>query len=125
VPALREGTTEHATVAKALLSGLRERGLDLDHALLFLIDDGTGLRNAIRETCGATAFVERCQVQRRRKVLGHLAKPMRPRVRRVLGQAYGLADAALAKRRLLQLATALDGGVCQVVENPKASFPAR
>ena len=29
---------------------------------------------------------------------------MRPRVRRVLDEAYGLADAALAKRRLLQLA---------------------
>src|SRR5438552_15098386 len=33
---------------------------------------------------------------------------MRPRVRRVLDEAYGLADATLAKRRLLQLAAALD-----------------
>jgi putative transposase len=33
---------------------------------------------------------------------------MRPRVRRVLDEAYGLADAALAKRRLMQLAAGLD-----------------
>ena len=33
---------------------------------------------------------------------------MRPRVRRVLEEAYGLADAALAKRRLEQLAAGLD-----------------
>ena len=30
VLALREGTTENATVCKALLTDLRERGLDLD-----------------------------------------------------------------------------------------------
>ena len=38
-----------------------------------------------------------------------LAETLRPRVRRVLDEAYGLADAALAKRRLLQLAAGLDG----------------
>jgi len=108
VLALREGTTENATVGKALLSDLRERGLDLDQAVLFVIDGGTGLRKAIRETCGATAIVQRCQVHKRRNVLEHLPETMRPRVRRVLDEAYGLADAALAKRRLLQLAAALD-----------------
>lgn len=108
VLALREGTTENATVCKALLTDLRERGLDLDQAILFVIDGGSGLRKAIRETCGATAIVQRCQVHKRRNVLEHLPETMRPRVRRVLDEAYGLADAALAKRRLLQLAAGLD-----------------
>jgi putative transposase len=108
VLALREGTTENATVCKALLTDLRDRGLDLDQAVLFVIDGGTGLRKAIRETCGATALVQRCQVHKRRNVLEHLPETMRPRVRRVLDEAYGLADAALAKRRLLQLAAALE-----------------
>src|SRR5438552_3513296 len=58
----REGTTENATVCKALLADLRERGLDLEQAVLFVIDGGTGLRKAIRETCGPTAVVQRCQV---------------------------------------------------------------
>jgi putative transposase len=108
VLALREGTTENATVCKGLLADLRERGLDLERAVLFVIDGGTGLRKAIRETSGSPAVVQRCQVHKRRNVLEHLPEAMRPRVRRVLDEAYGLADAALAKRRLLQLAAGLD-----------------
>ena len=108
VLALREGTTENATVCKALLADLRDRGLDLERAVLFVIDGGTGLRKALRETCGPTAVVQRCQVHKRRNVLEHLPEAMRPRVCRALAEAYELADAALAKRRLLQLAAGLD-----------------
>ena len=108
VLALREGTTENATVCKSLLADLRDRGLDLERAVLFIIDGGTGLRRALRETCGPTAVVQRCQIHKRRNVLEHLPEALRPRVRRVLDEAYGLADAALAKRRLLQLAAGLD-----------------
>jgi putative transposase len=108
VLALHEGTTENATVCQALLADLRARGLDLDRPMLVVIDGGGGLRKALRETCGATAVVHRCQVHKRRNVLEHLPEAMRPRVRRVLAEAYELADAALAKRRLLQLAAGLD-----------------
>jgi putative transposase len=108
VLALHEGTTENATVCQALLTDLRARGLDLDRPMLVVIDGGGGLRKALRETCGATAVVHRCQVHKRRNVLEHLPEAMRPRVRRVLAEAYELADAALAKRRLLQLAAGLD-----------------
>jgi putative transposase len=108
VLALREGTTENATVCKSLLADLRDRGLDLERAVLFVIDGGTGLRKALRQTCGPTAVVQRCQVHKRRNVLEHLPEAMRPRVGRVLDEAYGLADAALATRRLLQLAAGLD-----------------
>jgi len=108
VLALHEGTTENATVCKALLTDLRERGLDLDRPILVVIDGGSGLRKALHETCGPTAVVARCQVHKRRNVLEHLPEAMRPRVRRAVDEAYGLADAALAKRRLLQLAAGLD-----------------
>jgi putative transposase len=108
VLALREGTTENATVCKALLADLRQRGLDLDRPVLFVIDGGTGVRKALRDTCGALAIVQRCQVHKRRNVLEHLPETMRPRVRRVLDEAYGLTDAALAARRLEQLAAGLD-----------------
>ena len=108
VLALREGTTENATVCKALLADLRERGLDLDRPTLFIIDGGTGLRKAIRETSGALGLVQRCQVHKARNVLEHLPEALRPRIRRALSEAYGLADATLAKRRLEQLAAGLD-----------------
>jgi putative transposase len=107
VLALREGTTENATVCKALLADLQERGLGLDRPLLFIIDGGTGLRKAIRETTGALGLVQRCQVHKLRNVLEHLPEALRPRIRRALAEAYGLPDAALAKRRLLQLADGL------------------
>jgi len=80
VLALREGTTENATVCKALLADLRERGLDLDRPTLFIIDGGTGLRKAIRETSGPLGLVQRCQVHKARNVLEHLPEAMRPRV---------------------------------------------
>lgn len=105
---LREGTTENGTVCKALLADLRQRGLDLDRPALFIIDGGTGLRKAIRESCGDVALVHRCHVHKRRNVLEHLPEDMRPRVKKAIDEAYGLADADLAKRRLKQLAAGLE-----------------
>ena len=93
---------------RACFADLRQRGLDLDRPTLFIIDGGTGLRKALRETCGPIAVVQRCQVHKRRNVLEHLPEAMRPRVRRVLDEVYGLADTALAKRRLAQLAAGLE-----------------
>ncbi len=108
VLALREGTTENATVCKALLADLRDRGLDLDRPILFIVDGGTGLRKAIREHCGRAALVHRCQIHKRRNVLEHLPEAMRPRIGRALDEAYALPDAALAQRRLEQLAAGLE-----------------
>src|SRR5439155_899182 len=73
VLALREGTTENATVCKALLADVRERGLDLERPVLFVIDGGTGLRKAIRDTCGPMAVVQRCQVHKRRMLVRWIA----------------------------------------------------
>jgi transposase-like protein len=106
--ALREGTTENAAVCKAMLTDLRERGLDLDRPVLFLVDGGTGLRKAIREHCGRAALVQRCQIHKARNVLEHLPEAMRPRIGRALDEVYALTDAALAERRLTQLAAGLE-----------------
>jgi putative transposase len=108
VLALREGTTENAAVGKALLTDLRDRGLDLDRPLLFIVDGGTGLRKAIRAHCGRAVLVHRCQIHKARNVLAHLPEAMRPRIGRALEEAYALPDAALAERRLTQLAAGLD-----------------
>jgi transposase-like protein len=108
VLALREGTTENATVCHALLADLRERGLGLDQPTLFIVDGGTGLRKAIRAHCGRAALVHRCQFHKRGNVLEHLPEAMRPRIGRALDEAYALEDAALAERRLTQLAAGLE-----------------
>ncbi len=41
---LWEGSTENATLARALLAGLVDRGLDCEQAILFVIDGGKALR---------------------------------------------------------------------------------
>src|SRR5438552_1661936 len=50
----------------------------------------------------------RHEVHKARNVLEHLPEALRPRIRRALNDAYGLADATLAQRRLEQLAAGLD-----------------
>jgi transposase-like protein len=105
---LREGSTENATVAKAMLSELIDRGLCAERSLLFVIDGGKGLRKAIGELFGAAAVVQRCQVHKRRNVVEHLPESMQPSVRRAMQQAYDTPDADLARRQLERLARSLE-----------------
>jgi transposase-like protein len=105
---LREGTTENATVVRALLSDLVERGLDADRIRLYAIDGAKALRKALRDVFGERAVVQRCQVHKERNVLEHLPERMRPSVRRAMQQAYASEDAALAQRQLERLADSLE-----------------
>jgi putative transposase len=105
---LREGSTENATVAKAMLSELIDRGLSAERPILFVIDGGKGLRKAISELFGAAAVVQRCQVHKRRNVLEHLPESTQPSVRRAMQQAYDTPDADLARRQLERLARSLE-----------------
>jgi putative transposase len=57
---LWEGSTENATLARALLADLVDRGLDPDQAVLFVIDGGKALRRAIKDVFGEHALVHRC-----------------------------------------------------------------
>jgi putative transposase len=106
--ALREGATENATVAKALLEDLIERGLSTEQATLFVIDGSKALRRAIRDVFGPLGVVQRCQVHKQRNVLDHLPENVRPRVRRVLRSVWEMTDADVAERRLRALAGSLD-----------------
>jgi transposase-like protein len=106
--ALREGATENATVAKALLADLIDRGLSTEQATLFVIDGSKALRKAIRDVFGSLGVVQRCQVHKQRNVLEHLPENVRPRVRRVLRAAWEMSDAAVAERRLRALAGSLE-----------------
>jgi transposase-like protein len=97
---LREGSTENATVAKALLSDLVERGLDPERARLWVIDGAKALRRAVRDLFGEAALVQRCQVHKLRNVIEHLPEPMHASVRRAMNDAWQSRAAALALRQL-------------------------
>ncbi|MGH2946506.1 MAG: transposase [Solirubrobacteraceae bacterium] len=58
---LREGSTENATVATALLSDLVDRGLRLHEQQLFVLDGAKALRKAVRDVAGTRVPVQRCQ----------------------------------------------------------------
>jgi putative transposase len=105
---LREGTTENAAVARALLSDLAERGLPTDHSLLFVIDGAKALRKAIRDVFGEAGRVHRCHVHKIRNVLDHLPDEMHASVRRAMNQAYESSRVASARRQLERLAGSLE-----------------
>ena len=94
---LREGATETAAVASGLLSDLVTRGLPTDRTLLFVIDGAPGLRRAITEVFGSRGVVQRCQVHKRRNVLGHL--PEGPRLPRPAASARRPGRGGAARRR--------------------------
>jgi transposase-like protein len=105
---VREGTTENAQVAKALLSDLVERGLGTERKLLFVIDGAKALRKAIRQMFGSLAVVHRCQQHKRENVLEHLPESLRPSVCRALLDAWDAPTAELARRQLERLARSLE-----------------
>src|SRR5438874_7656785 len=69
---LWEGSTENATVVKALLADLVARGLDASDGLLVVIDGAKALSSAVRAVFGASTAIQRCTVHKRRNVADHL-----------------------------------------------------
>ena len=105
---LREGSTENATVATALLADLVDRGLRLHEGQLFVLDGAKALRKAVRDVAGARAPVQRCQRHKERNVIDHLPERERPWVRAKLRRAWADPDHAAALAALKALAAQLE-----------------
>jgi transposase-like protein len=105
---LWEGSTENATLARTLLADLVDRGLDLEQAILFVIDGGKALRRAIRDVFGEHALVHRCHRHKERNVCDLLPERDRDQVRARMRAAWSLTDPLLAEQRLQLLAAELD-----------------
>ena len=105
---LREGHTEHSRVVKALLRDLVERGLDPERARLFVTDGAKALASTIRPVFGPLAAIQRCQLHKRRNILGHLPEHRHANVTAVLRDAWVAGDAAQAHRQLERLAASLE-----------------
>jgi len=105
---LWEGSTENATVARALLSDLVERGLDPEQGILFVIDGSKALRKAIRDVFGEQAPIQRCVRHKERNVLDHLPERDRPQVKHRLRRAWAETDHGRALDQLRRLAIELE-----------------
>jgi transposase-like protein len=102
-----EGTTENSAVVNALLSDLRDRGLDVSAGVLFVVDGGSAIGSAIRTFFGKAVAVHRCHRHKERNVLEHLPEIERPLIERRLRAAWAEKDPEKAKAGLQSLARSL------------------
>jgi len=111
---LRDGASENATVCKALLADLVERGVRPGRRRLFVIDGSKALRAAIDAVYGKDNPVQRCRNHKRKNVLDHVSDPLKDTVKATMNAAYRL-DADQGMARLEKLAKMLEK------EHPSAS----
>ena len=104
---LREGATENAEVAKALLEDLAGRGVDTKRRRLFVIDGALALRKAVNLVFGGGTPVQRCRNHKLRNVLGHLPLDQHEQARSTLKAAFKL-DAKEGTAQLQKYATWLE-----------------
>ncbi len=95
-----ETTTENHVVCRQFLNGLKDRGLNLENEILFILDGGQGLNKGVKEAMGERAVIQRCQWHKRENVLKYLDKKIHARFRAKLQAAYDQPTYDKAKARL-------------------------
>jgi putative transposase len=102
-----EGSTENATIVKALLADLRDRGLEVTRPVLVVIDGAKALAAAVREIFDRPV-IQRCQLHKIRNVEHHLPKTLGATVTKKMRGAYRESDPLHAESTLEALARSLD-----------------
>jgi putative transposase len=105
--ALVEGSTENATLARELLVGLRERGLDVTRPILCVLDGAKALRRAVLDVFDHPVLA-RCQQHKIRNVRDKLPQRLGGPVEQRMRTAYRAASALDAEAQLSTLARELD-----------------
>ncbi|MEE2061691.1 IS256 family transposase [Rhodococcus artemisiae] len=105
--ALVDGGTENATTVTALLTGLRERGLDVTRPVLVGIDGSAALRKAVVEVFDHPV-IQRCQLHKIRNVKDRLPQKLRTTVGRKMTDAYHADSAVEAEPALEAIARDLE-----------------
>jgi putative transposase len=105
--ALAEGATENATVVTGLLTGLRQRGLEVTRPILVVIDGAKALRRAVTDVFDHPV-IQRCQLHKLRNVTDRLPDALGSTVAKRMRAAYHIADPLLAEAELEALARSLE-----------------
>jgi putative transposase len=103
---LVEGATENATVVTGLLTGLRDRGLEVGRPILVVIDGAKALAAAVRAVFDHP-LVQRCQLHKIRNVERYLPKPLAATVTTKMRAAYRNPDPLAGEADLEALARSL------------------
>jgi transposase-like protein len=104
--AIEEGSTENATLVTDLITGLRERGLDVTKPILAVLDGAKALSRAVRDVFDKP-LIQRCQQHKIKNVRDKLPERLRTVTERRMRQAYHASSAVEGEGLLEQLAREL------------------
>jgi putative transposase len=104
--AVEEGSTENATLVTDLITGLRDRGLDVTKPVLAVLDGAKALSRAVKDVFGKP-LIHRCQEHKIRNVKDKLPEKLRAVTERRMRQAYHAESALHAEGLLTALAAEL------------------
>jgi putative transposase len=105
--AVEEGSTENATLVTDLITGLRERGLDVTKPILAVLDGAKALSRAVKDVFDQP-LIQRCQQHKIKNVRDKLPEKLRAVAERRMRQAYHAESALKAEGLLTELARELD-----------------
>jgi putative transposase len=105
--AVEEGSTENATLATDLITGLRDRGLDVTKPILAVLDGAKALTRAVKDVFDQP-LIQRCQQHKIKNVRDKLPERLRTIAERRMRQAYHAESALKAEGLLAELAAELD-----------------
>ena len=105
--AVEEGSTENATVVTDLITGLRDRGLDVTKPVLAVLDGARALSSAVKAVFDKP-LIQRCQQHKIRNVIDKLPDRLKQVTERRMRQAYHAESALKAEGELEQLVRELD-----------------
>ena len=105
--AVEEGSTENATLVTDLITGLRERGLDVTMPILAVLDGAKALTRAVKDVFDQP-LIQRCQQHKIKNVRDKLPERLRAVAERRMRQAYHAESALKAEGLLTELAAELD-----------------
>jgi putative transposase len=104
--AVEEGSTENAAVVTDLITGLRDRGLDVTKPVLAVLDGARALSSAVKAVF-EKPLIQRCQQHKIRNVIDKLPDRLKQVTERRMRQAYHAESALKAEGELEQLAREL------------------
>ncbi len=105
--AVEEGSTENATLATGLVTGLRDRGLDVTRPVLAVLDGAKALTRAVKDVFDKP-LIQRCQQHKIKNVRDKLPERLRAVAEKRMRQAYHAESALKAEGLLAELARELD-----------------
>jgi len=85
-----------------------DRGLDVSHGVLVILDGSKGLRSAVRKCFKKRALVHRCQWHKRENVVSYLPRGEQAAMRKRLQRAYERPTYAEAEEALKKILAELE-----------------